>query len=127
MKTLEFLKSNINTNLTLLSIVDTFGRMCRIDDNLKDELFLFEAGTQVCNGHNAFILSMVKQFDCGGDEPAQLHLDISYRLTDENKNISECSWHENYGDMIQSALLSKAFEICKNSNIVGIDIWQDKT
>ena len=127
MKTLEFLKSNINTNMTLLSIVDTFGRMCRIDADCKDEMFLFESGEQVRNGETAFMFSMVRQSDCGGDEPMQLHLDISYRLTDENKNISECSWHDNYGDMIQSSLLSKAFEVCKNNSIIEIDIWEEKT
>lgn len=127
MKTLEFLKSNINTNMTLLSIVDTFGRMCRITVDCEDEMFLFESGTEVRNGQNAFIFSMVRQFDCGDDEPTQLHLDISYCITDKNKSISECSWHESYGDMIQSALLSKAFEVCKNCDIVDIDVWKDKT
>ena len=126
MNTLKFLNSNINPNMSLLSIVDTFGRMCRINADCKDEMFLFESGTQVRNGQKSFMFSMVRQFNCS-DEPIQLHLDVAYRLTDENKTVSECSWHEKYGEMIQSALLSKAFEICKNRAVIKVDIWADKT
>ena len=127
MKTLKFLNANINPNMTLLSIVDTFGRMCRIDVDCEDEMFLFESGIQVRNGQKNFVFSMVRQFNCGSDELMQLHLDVAYRLTDENETVSECSWHNNYGDMIQSALLSKAFEFCKKQGIIKIDIWADKT
>lgn len=127
MNTLKFLNANINPNMSLLSIVDTFGRMCRINADCKDEMFLFESGTQVRNGQKSFTFSMVRQFDCGENELMQLHLDVSYRLDDGNENVSECSWHNSYGDMIQAALLSKAFELCKNRGIIKIDIWADKT
>lgn len=127
MKVLKFLNSNVNPNMTLLSIVDTFGRMCRMNIECEDEMFLFESGTQLRNGRKSFVFSMVRQFNCGNDEPVQLHLDVAYRLTDKNEDVSECSWHNNYGDMIQSALLSKAFEISKNCGIIKIDIWADKT
>jgi len=127
MKTLKFLNTNINPNMSLLSIVDTFGRMCRIDINCESEMFLFESGTQVRNGQKNFMFSMVRQFNCDDDELMQLHLDVSYSPTDENENISECSWHNCYGDMIQTVLLSKAFELCKNCGIIKIDIWADKT
>ena len=126
METLKFLNSNINPNMSLLTIIDRFGRMCRIETDCKDETFLFESGIQVRNAKKNFMFSMVRQFNCE-NEPLQLHLDVAYSLTDENSGISESSWHDSYGDMIQSALLSKAFEICKNRGIVKIDIWADKT
>ncbi|MBQ7121843.1 MAG: hypothetical protein IJO03_06210 [Clostridia bacterium] len=127
MKTLKFLNANINPNMSLLSIIDTFGRMCRTDADCKDEMFLFESGAQVRNSEKIFLFSMVRQFSCDGDELIQLHLDVSYRINEKNKNISECSWHENYGNMIQAALFSKSFELCKNCGIIKIDIWEDKT
>lgn len=127
MKPLEYLKSNINSDASLLSIIDTFGRMCRIDTNSEDEMFLFESGTQEQNGHKHFVFSMVRQFNCSGDEPMQIHLDVLYLTNNENKNVSESSWQENYSEMIQAALLSKAFELCKNREITKIDIWADKT
>lgn len=126
MNTLKFLNTNINPNMALLSIVDTFGRMCRMDIGCKDEMFLFESGVQVRNGQKNYVFSMVRQFN-GDNEPLQLHLDVSYLITDKNEYITECSWHNNYGDMIQSALLSKAFELCKKQGIIKIDIWADKT
>jgi len=127
METLKFLNTNIKANMSLLSIVDTFGRMCRMDIGCKDEMFLFESGTQLRNGQKSFMFSMVRQFGVGDDELMQIHLDVSYRITDKNEPVSECSWHENYGDMIQAALLSKAFEIAKNCGIIKIDIWAGKT
>lgn len=127
MEALKFLNTNINPNMSLLSIVDTFGRMCRMDIGCEDEMFLFESGSQVRNGQKNFLFSMVRQLNCGDDEPIQLHLDVAYRLTDKNESISECSWCNSYGDMIQTALLSKAFELCKNRGIIKIDIWADKT
>lgn len=127
MKTLKFLNSNVNPTMTLLSIIDTFGRMCRMNIDCNDEMFLFESGSALRNGQKIFLFSMVRQFGSDDNEFMQLHLDVSYSLTDENTNISECSWHNNYGDMIQAALLSDAFELCKNRGIIKIDIWADKT
>lgn len=127
METLDFLKSNISPDMPLLSIVDVFSRMCRISTDCEDEMFLFEAGIQRNEGKEAFQFSLARQFSDEKDEPTQLHLDITYNLTDKNKGVSTCSWHEYYGDFIQTVLLSKAFEICQNSNIIRIEIRIEET
>lgn len=126
MKILNFLKSNISPNTTLLSIVDVFSRMCRIKIDCEDEMFLFETGVYSFTGKNRFYFSLVRQISNGDDEPTQIHCDILYNVTKDNKNLSESSWHENSGDLIQAALFSKAFEICKNDVIAGIDIRMEE-
>lgn len=127
MKILDYLKSNINSDMTLLSVIDVFSRMCRMNINGKDEMFLFEASRQTNDDKELFTFSLVRQFSDGKNEPIQLHLDVIYNLTNDNKNLSTCSWHENYGDFIQTVLLSKAFEKCKNNRIAEIEIWMEET
>lgn len=127
MEALNFLKSNIKTDMTLLSIVDTFSRMCRMRIRGNDEIFLFETEPIIHKGKTMLLFSMVRQFSDGNDEPIQLHTDIIYNPDYNFKKLLSCSWHENYGDFIQSVLLSKAFEICKNLRIEKLDIRTDRT
>lgn len=127
MKKLNFLKSNIQNDTPLLSIVDTFSQMCRMEISSKEEMFLFETGPITHNGKTMLMFSLVRQFFDGDSEPVQIHTDIIYN-TDKNTNkLSTCSWHNNYGDFIQTVLLSKAFEKCKNLRIEKLNIWSDIT
>lgn len=127
MKILTFLKSNIKTDTPLLTIVDIFSRMCRIKIDGENEMFLFEVGTVEQNGKTKLLFSMVRQFSDGDDEPIQIHTDLIYNPKENIKNLLTCSWHEYYGDFIQTVLLSDAFETCNNLPIEELDIWIDKT
>ncbi len=127
MEALDFLKSNININSPLLTVVDKFSSMCRIEINSEDDMFLFEAGPVTHKNKSMLLLSMVRQFSDGNDEPTQIHTDIIYNVDVNIRKLSACSWHENCGDFIQTVLLSKAFETCKNLRIEKIDIWVDET
>mgnify|MGYP003288430573 CR=1 FL=1 len=127
MKTLNFLETNINKNMTLLTIVDTFSQMCRLKINGEDEMFLFETTPITYNSKPMLLFSLVRQFSNGNDEPIQVHTDIIYNIDENIKKTLTSSWHENYGDFIQTVLFSKAFEICKNLRIEKLDIWADKT
>ncbi|MBQ4604216.1 MAG: hypothetical protein IJB16_06395 [Clostridia bacterium] len=127
MEILNFLKANIKSDTALLTIVDTFSRMCRREINGKDEIFLFESGPVTHNGKLMLMFSLVRQFSDGNDEPIQIHTDIIYNPNESNKKLSACSWHENYEDFIQTVLLSKAFETCKILPIEKLDIWAEKT
>ena len=127
MKALNFLESDININTPLLSIVDSFSRMCRIDIDGKDEMFLFETSPITHNGKTTLMFSLVRQFSDGNDEPIQIHADIIYNPDCNIKKLLTCSWHENCGDFIQTVLLSKAFEVCKNLRIIKLDIQSDRT
>ena len=126
MKILDFLKSNISPDMTLLSIVDVFSRMCRMKIDCEDEMFLFETDIIPCSSKDIFQISLVRQFSYGNDEPIEIHVDIIYNIKEEYKNLIT-RWHDNYEDFIQTVLLSKAFEICKTKNIEKIDIWIDET
>lgn len=127
MEALNFLKSNVKSEMPLLSIVDVFSRMCRTKIDYEDELYLFETNTVSCKGKDMFQLSLVRQLSGSNDEPKQIHLDITYNLTEDYSNLLTCSWHENYGDLIQTVLFSKVFEKCKNNHIEKIDIWMEET
>lgn len=127
MKALNFLESGINIDTPLLSIVDTFSRMCRMDIDGKDEMFLFETSPITHNGKTMLMFSLVRQFSDGNDEPIQIHADMIFNPDCNMKKLLTCSWHENYGDFIQIVLLSKAFEICKNHRVEKLDIWSDRT
>ncbi len=126
MEALNFLKSNIKPDMSLLSIVDIFSRMCRIKIDCEDDMFLFETDIIPCNIKDAFQISLVRQFSYGNDEPIEIHVDIIYNIKEDYKNLLT-RWHENYEDFIQTVLLSKAFEVCKNKDIEKIDIWMDET
>ncbi len=126
MKILNFLNTNITTDMTLLSIVDVFSRMCRIEIDCEDEMFLFETDIIPDNNKDIFQISLVRQFSYGNDEPIEIHVDIIYNIKEDYKNLLT-RWHDNYGDFIQTVLLSKAFEKCKNKSIEKIDIWMDET
>ena len=126
MEALNFLKSNIKPDMSLLSIVDMFSRMCRIKIDCEDEMFLFETDIIPCNSKDIFQISLVRQFSCGNDEPIEIHVDIIYNIKENHKNLLT-RWYENYEDFIQTVLLSKAFEVCKNKDIEKIDIWMEET
>ena len=126
MKILDFLKSNISPDMPLLSIVDVFSRMCRIKIDCEDEMFLFETDIIPCNSKDIFQISLVRQFSYGNDEPIEIHVDIVYNIKENHKNLLT-RWYENYEDFIQTVLLSKAFEVCKNKDIEKIDIWMEET
>ena len=126
MEALNFLKSNINPDMSLLSIVDIFSRMCRIKIDCEDEMFLFETDIITCNNKDIFQISLVRQFSHGDDEPIQIHVDIIYNIKEDYKNLLT-QWHENYEDFIQTVLLSKAFEVYKNKDIEKIDIRMEET
>lgn len=127
MEKLNFLKANIKKDTPLLSIVDTFSKMCRTGIDGEDEMFLFECGPVAHNGKTMLMFSLVRQFSDGNDEPIQIHTDIIYGTGENTSKLSACSWHENYGDFIQAVLLSKAFEVCKNLPIVKLEIRAEKT
>ena len=126
MEALNFLKSNIKPDMSLLSIVDIFSRMCRIKIDCEDEMFLFETDIIPCNSKDIFQISLVRQFSYGNDEPIEIHVDIIYNIKENHKNLLTRGY-ENYEDFIQTVLLSKAFEVCKNKDIEKIDIWMEET
>ncbi len=127
MEILNFLISNIKNDTALLTIVNTFSRMCRMEINGEDEMFLFETVPITHQDKPMLLFSLVRQFSDGDNEPIQIHTDIIYNTNESINRLLTCSWHDNYGDFIQTVLLSKAFEACKNLRIEKLDIWAERT
>ena len=127
METLDFLKSNINIDTPLLTVVDKFSQMCRMEIDGNDEMFFFEVEPILHNDKNMLLFSMVRQFSDGDDEPKQIHTDLIYNPVVNIKKLLTCSWHKNYGSFIQTVLLSEAFTECKNLRIEKLDIWMEVT
>ena len=80
METLNFLISNIKNDTALLSIVDIFSRMCRMEIDGEDEMFLFETAPIIHKDKPMLLFSMVRQFSDGDSEPVQIHTDIIYNI-----------------------------------------------
>ena len=78
MEVLRFLKENIKAETPLLTIVDMFSRMCRMEIDSEDELFLFEVAPVLHNSKNMILFSLIRQFSDGDDEPKQIHTDLIY-------------------------------------------------
>ena len=127
MEVLRFLKANIKDETSLLTIVDMFSRMCRMEIDSEDEMFLFETEPVLHNGKNMILFSLIRQFSDGDDEPKQIHTDLIYNPVGNIKKLLNCSWHKNYGNFIQTVLLSEAFTECKNLRIEKLDIWMEET
>lgn len=127
MGALDFLKFKIKIGTPLIQIVDAFSHMCRIEIDGKDEMFLFEVGPILYNDKNMLLFSMVRQFSDGKDEPKQIHADLIYNPEKNFKKFLTCSWHNYYGDFIQTVLLSEAFGECKNLHIEKLDIRMEET
>ena len=93
MKSLEkYLKNTITDNMPLENIIDVFEKMCQVP--IDYDMILFETGTYDFTGEPLFQISLVRQIpNDDDDEFYQLHVDVFYKPTDENKVFSEATWN----------------------------------
>ena len=95
---IKFLKDKITDKTPLEEIVDVFEKMCSIP--LEEDMILFETGTfTTFASEPVFEISLVRQFS-NDDEFFQLHVDILYKSTSENKIFSEATWNEDLSENI---------------------------
>lgn len=84
---LGYLKNSISDNSSLEHIVSVFEEMCNMP--LKEDMILFETGTYSFTGKPMFNFSLVRQFPNDEEEYYQIHVDVLYIPTEENKEIEK--------------------------------------
>lgn len=82
---LGYLKNSISDNSSLEHIVSVFEEMCNMP--LKEDMILFETGTYSFTGKPMFNFSLVRQFPNDEEEYYQIHVDVLYIPTEENKDF----------------------------------------
>ena len=123
---IKFLKDKITDKTPLEEIVDVFEKMCSIP--LEEDMILFETGTfTTFASEPVFEISLVRQFS-NDDEFFQLHVDILYKPTSENKIFSEATWNEDLSENIFDYIRkSEVFAYAKNKEYIKVEIYLDET
>lgn len=95
---IKFLKDKIVDKMSPEEIVTVFEQMYSIP--LEEDMILFETGTfSAFMSEPVFKISLVRQFP-NNDEFYQIHTDILYKPTDENKIFRETTWNEDLSENI---------------------------
>ena len=123
---LKYLQNNLSGNTSLENIVNVFEKMCSMP--IKDDMILFETGTYSFTGKPMFYFSLVRQFPNGEDEYYQLHIDVLYNPSDENKIFQHTVWNEDIDENIfEYVKNTSAFAFCKNEEYNNFEIYLDET
>ena len=110
---LGYLKNSISDNSSLEHIVSVFEEMCNMP--LKEDMILFETGTYSFTGKPMFNFSLVRQFPNDEEEYYQIHVDVLYIPTEENKDFQRTIWNEDIEEDIFSYIKkTPEFSFCKD-------------
>lgn len=126
-QSLEYLKERITDKMPLEDMVAIFEDLCR--EPIDDEMILFEVGTFTSiSDKPLFQLSLVRQVPNEDEEFYQVHLDIFYEASRENKIFSESTWdedlEENIFDYIRN---SEVFAYAKDQKYQEVKIYLEET
>ena len=122
----NFLKNDITEKMSLDDILNVFEKMCSFPIN--GDMILFETGTFSFTGDPLFLVSLVRQFPNEEEEYFQVHLDILYKPTSDNKVFKEATWNEDLSENIFDYIRSsKAFVYAKSQEYIGTEIYMDET
>ncbi len=131
MELTKILKSGTKGKTSLEELVNEFEKMCQIKvDNIDedDDLNLFETGVFDFNGKNEFYFSLVRQFPNGEDEYYQLHLDVIYDVTNDNKDFESCIWSDEVeGNFFDEVRNSKEYNLLKDMKFKRFEVNLDET
>lgn len=123
---IRFLKDKITDKMPLEDIINVFEQMCGTP--LEEDMILFETGTFTFTGKPLFQISLVRQFPNDEDEFYQIHVDILYQPTSENKMFHEATWDEDLGENIFDYIRkSEAFAYAKKKEYIKVEIYMDET
>lgn len=124
---MKFLKDKITDKMPLEEIVDVFEQMCSIP--LEKDMILFETGPYApFSAEPMFGISLVRQFPNDDEEFYQVHVDILYKPTSENKIFSEATWNEDLSENIFDYIRkSEVFAYAKNEEYIKVEIYLDET
>lgn len=123
---INFLKDRITDKMSLEDIVNAFEQMCAIP--VEEDMILFETGTFSFTGESLFYFSLARQLSNEEEEFYQIHVEVLYKPTNENKAFSETTWNdeisENIFDYIRK---SQTFAFCRNKEYIRTEIYLDET
>lgn len=123
---IQFLKDKITDRMSLEDIVNVFEQMCSIP--IEEDMILFETGTFSFTGEPLFQFSLVRQFPNDDEEFYQIHVNVLYKPSCENKVFSEATWNEGLGENIFDYIRkSQAFAYAKNKEYIKTEIYLDET
>lgn len=123
---LKYLQNKISDKSSLENIVDVFEEMCNIP--VKEDMILFETGTYSFTGEPMFYFSLVRQFPNDEEEYYQIHVDVLYVSTAENKNFEQNIWNEDIEENIFSYIKKTSeFSFCKNKEFSKVELYLDET
>lgn len=126
---LEYLKSRITPAMALTDIVRVFEAMCRTP--VENSLILFETGTFRLTDKSLFYFSLTRQFPHSEDENEeyiQIHVDVQYEPTEENRGFQEVVLSENFkGDIFEHIRNSQVFAYAKSREYLQVEIYMDET
>jgi len=108
-------------------IVDVFEQMCSAP--LEEDMVLFETGIFTDFSKEPFFqISLVRQFSNDDEEFYQIHVDILYEPTAENKIFSETTWDEDLDENIFDYIRKSAsFAYARNHEYIEVKIYMDET
>ena len=123
---LEYLQNRISDKSSLEDIVDVFEKMCNIP--IKEDMILFETGTYSFTGEPMFYFSLVRQFPNDEEEYYQIHVDVLYMPTAENKDFEQNIWNDDIEENIFSYIKkTPEFSFCKDKEFSKLEIYLDET
>ena len=115
--------SKVGPNPSLNQAVDIFFEVISKADHNDDEMLLYEVGLYPdCS------FCLVRQIPNDDEEYCQLHLELHFEVTETNKSLSECKWHEKGDDDLKEYILnSEAYCVLKEMKATRINIFTDET
>ena len=123
---LIYLQSRISNKSSLENIVDVFEEMCNIP--IKEDMILFETGTYSFTGEKMFNFSLVRQFPNAEEEYYQIHVDVLYMPTEENKDFERTIWNEDIEENIFNYIKkTPEFSSCRDKEFSKVEIYLDET
>ncbi len=120
------LQNRISDKSSLEDIVDVFEEMCNM--SVKEDMILFETGTYSFTGEPMFNFSLVRQFPNDEEEYYQIHVDVLYMPTEENKDFERTIWNEDIEENIFDYIKkTPEFSFCKDKEFSKVEIYLDET
>lgn len=116
---IKFLEEKITDKMPVEGIVDVFEQMCSTP--LEEDMVLFETGIFTDFSKEPF-------FQISDEEFYQIHVDILYEPTAENKIFSETTWDEDLDENIFDYIRKSAsFAYARNHEYIEVKIYMDET
>ena len=126
MDCIEFLKENINENMSLSDIVSVFEKMC--EEPMENDMLLFQTGIYDYTDEPLFYFDLVRQYPNEDEEFYQIHVELSYKPSSENQKCNESIWNEEIdGDFFGYIRNSESYKCASADSYEKINIYLDET